>query len=342
MKFNKLIKLSKFLKDKNFLSESFVISNLIKEAITNFQCNSHSLGWIGPDSKFYLLTSDVMGGPMRHESWIEENLGVDYFDWKNSDESFGWIKVSNSTEYFSLGREFNSSDRIEIAKIFLHCMYGRSNLSYVQHKLKDDLVANFRFAIKNPEDERYSYSKISFFDFFEKIARESELGQELREIFYKMIDIDTSEDKPLRDYLSEDQLNSFIHLMPEEHVVRGEDDLLLDEVEFFKKKEIIPPHIFDRLANDVAERMDANSFFHNSQYIPQNIIDNNAEKKASELKASNLLSFYYDYEQPKIKKEIFEKLIVEKASELSDWWIEEYKEYMSEDLYSKIIEGRLY
>jgi hypothetical protein len=340
---NKINNLYNFLKKEGHLLEAELLRRIIKKAITNYQCNSHSLGWLDPNSKFHLLPSDIMKDPVSHESWIEENLNVNYFDWKKSKDSLGWIKVSDSKQYYSLGREFNASDRIEVAKIFLHCMYDGSNLSYIQHQLKDGATANFIFGIRNPDNDRYSYSKISFIDFFDKIARESELGQELQEIFYKMIDIDTYEEKPLRDYLSQDQLDSFIKLMPEEHVVYGEygeDDLLLDDVEFFKKKEIIPPHIFDRIADRVARHMDANSFFHNSQYIPSNIIDNNAEKKASELKASDLLSFYYDYSQPKIPKEIFEKLIVERATELSDWWVEEYKEYMSEDLYSKIIENK--
>ena len=338
-----LFKLYKFLKSKDFVSESIAVFDLIKEAVSNFQCNSHSLGWIGPDSKFYLLPYDTSGDPDTHQSWIEQNLRVDYFDWKKSNDSFGWIKVSNSMEYFSFGREFNELDRIEAAKIFLNCMYDPDNLSYIQRQLQSPeglKFFNFTFNVKNRDNDRYSSLKLSFFDFFDKIAMESELGSELREIFYKMIDIDIYDDKPLDHYLSQDQINSFIHFMPEEHVLIGEDELLLDDVEFFKKKEIIPPHIFNRFADDIVCRMDSYSFFRNSNYIPSDIFNKNVEEKALDLGASDILEVYYDYDSPKIPKEVFERLIIEKASDISDWHLDNYRELMSDELYSEIIKNK--
>ena len=178
----------------------------IKESASKFQCNYNSLGWIDPDSKFHLLPSESITKPMSHEAWIEKNLKVSYSNWKESEESFGWIKVSSSTNFYSLGREYNHLDRIEVAKMFLHCMYNFNNLGYLHYLLKSDVNSKFLFAIKK-SDDNYSYPEISFFDFFDKIAKESELGSKLMNVFYKMINFDIYGGKPLE--LEDGELSSF-------------------------------------------------------------------------------------------------------------------------------------
>ena len=327
---NKLLVLHKYLKSSGFTSEASKLSFIIKESILSFQCSFHSMGWLDSESNFHLLPPSG-NGAMSHESWIEKNLGVDYSDWKESNDSKGWIKVSSSDQCYSFGREFNSLDRLEVAKLFLNCLLNPNYLSNIKYQLKKG-EGDFIFSIID-SNGRFPSSKISYFDFFDKISRESELGSKLSDIFYNIID-DENENKSISNYLSEEQIESFIHQLPEDQILSDNGEISFDEVEFFKKKEVIPKHIFNRHAGRVVENMSPDAFFYSASHIPSDLYNSNVEKKALELSPDDF--FFYYYQNEKLPENIFNMFAFEKGVGLEDWQLDGYREYMPEELYSKI------
>ena len=81
--------------DMKLIMESWR-KNLILE-ITDWGCNTHSLGWIDPEGTFHDITEDDT--PI-HDAWMQNHLAFEYSQEYDGRIPDGWIKVSNANELF--------------------------------------------------------------------------------------------------------------------------------------------------------------------------------------------------------------------------------------------------
>ena len=70
---------------------------VLKE-VTDWGCNTHSLGWIDPEGTFHDITDDDV--PI-HNVWMRNHMAFE-FNEEYTDNTIpdGWIKVSNANELF--------------------------------------------------------------------------------------------------------------------------------------------------------------------------------------------------------------------------------------------------
>ena len=155
-----------------------LIRNIYKKALLATQCRHHSLGWIDSNLNFIKLpprNPEVKGagGPYdfaeSHSQYFDN-----YSEWRDTEDSDNWIKVSNATYYFSNGREFDNDVKLIMAKIYINCVM----LSGGMHN-PDDYMSMYNADM--------SLTKTQIYDFFDEVMKINEEGQKLYDIFYNIL-----------------------------------------------------------------------------------------------------------------------------------------------------------